>query len=145
MEEPEDGRELTLEEAKNLIAELKETKNRVFELEEQLRLMTLGNPTQNQDVNPPANPTRNPVRNRAVSEAVSSPVGRKVRRGSTSVVKKDVNSGCSCTGNCATKRCGCVKKDKVCNEFCKCADACQNQVSSHFFMLICFIFLVLDS
>ncbi|XP_057337163.1 serine/arginine repetitive matrix protein 1-like [Microplitis mediator] len=118
LQESEAEREITLEEAKN----------RIVELEEQLRQMTLASQTQNQDVNnPPANPTRNLARNRAASVAVSSPGARRVRRGSASAVKKDQNAGCSCTGNCGTKRCGCVKKDKVCNEFCKCADACQNK------------------
>ncbi|KAK0182655.1 hypothetical protein PV327_000769 [Microctonus hyperodae] len=40
---------------------------------------------------------------------------------------KSKEKGCSCTGNCANKKCGCVRKDTECSEFCKCANACQNK------------------
>lgn len=42
---------------------------------------------------------------------------------------KIVGKGCNCKGKCASKVCGCVKRNIPCSEFCKCSDStCQNQV-----------------
>ncbi|XP_015432708.1 PREDICTED: uncharacterized protein LOC107188846 isoform X2 [Dufourea novaeangliae] len=36
--------------------------------------------------------------------------------------------GCTCKGNCSSKICGCVKRDTICGELCKCNNShCQNQ------------------
>ncbi|KAG8036890.1 hypothetical protein G9C98_004212 [Cotesia typhae] len=73
------------------------------------------------------NQTLDPSKGRSKS-VVDSPRAKKTRRGSSSVLKKDQNAGCSCSGDCGSKRCGCVKKDKSCSEFCRCTDLCKNQV-----------------
>ncbi|CAG5106758.1 Protein of unknown function [Cotesia congregata] len=104
---------------------LEQAKNRIKELEEQLRVMSLQNHQGNNSVL--VNQTLDSSKVRSKS-AVDSPRVKKTRRGSSSVLKKDQNAGCSCSGDCGSKRCGCVKKDKSCNEFCKCTDLCKNQV-----------------
>lgn len=51
----------------------------------------------------------------------------------TTQVTPKRKAGCSCQGKCATRVCGCVKKQIPCGESCRCADdQCQNQV---FFIL----------
>ncbi|KAH0568813.1 chromosome-associated kinesin KIF4-like [Cotesia glomerata] len=104
---------------------LEQAKNRIKELEEQLRVMSLQNHQGNNSVL--VNQTLDPSKVRSKS-AVDSPRVKKTRRGSSNVLKKDQNAGCSCSGDCGSKRCGCVKKDKSCSEFCRCTDLCKNQV-----------------
>ena len=52
-------------------------------------------------------------------------------RSGTKIIK-----GCSCKGNCSHKICGCVKKNTLCGEFCRCNDAlCKNQVRFNSFFV----------
>ena len=56
---------------------------------------------------------------------------------SQSVQKKDisiVSSHCSCKTKCSTKKCGCVRRNTVCGQYCKCnTNICLNQVNNIFY------------
>lgn len=52
--------------------------------------------------------------------------------------KINVEKSCGCKGNCASRICGCVKKNNKCGPSCKCdIRMCRNQVisSEHFYYM----------
>ncbi|KAK0088344.1 hypothetical protein PV325_012342 [Microctonus aethiopoides] len=110
-----DGAEQNVEDPKDI---------EIAKLREELRLLKIENESLRKNVdeeNFVGNLSTANIRRGTITVTPAKP-----RRNSTQAMKSK-EKGCSCTGNCANKKCGCVKKDIICSEFCKCANTCQNQ------------------
>ncbi|XP_063976919.1 uncharacterized protein LOC135162415 [Diachasmimorpha longicaudata] len=99
----------------------------IARLQEEVKLLKIEVKTLRKHIKSPQAPqasgTTASKKEKEAPEVPATPKGRKSSIGSA----KSREKGCSCKGNCATKICGCVKKDFYCLSTCKCSDSCRNQ------------------
>lgn len=107
----------------------------IARLQEQVRLLTIETEHLRKYAieEPPSNlnPTA-PISSNNVDKTPkhTKSLRKKLATPSTNEKNKISMRGCTCKGTCNSKICGCVKKDIVCGESCKCNNVvCKNQVN----------------
>ena len=103
----------------------------IARLQEQVTLLTIENDhlrkhiTENCNLKPatPSSPdVANTTSTRASKQRTAQLTNTPTKNG------KITGRGCSCKGNCSSRHCGCMKKDILCGESCRCNNTlCQNQ------------------